>query len=101
MSKWTEIIEDKNGKISSAKVAYLIVTAALTWLMIHMELKDNTDATIVATVAAMGAGVVGLGKWNDASVERASMYPPPAPIIAPGPTTVINTNPVTQQGETQ
>jgi hypothetical protein len=65
-----ELIEERDGRLSSSRLAYLLVTLTLCAIAVSMEVHGRTDATILGIVAAMGAGVYGFNKQSEASVQK-------------------------------
>lgn len=73
MRDWSEIIQDQKGSLSSAKLAYLLVTAVLCFIAISMEIHGRTDATVLGIVAMMGAGVYGMNKAGETVTGNAEI----------------------------
>jgi len=93
MRRWTEIIEDDKGRLSSTRLSMLVGVGVLSAVVLMMTLAGKTDAGVIGIYAALCAGVYGIGKISSDNVEKASMNPPPVPqqpLAALGPTTVIS-----------
>lgn len=94
MNRWHELFEDNKERLSSTSTAYLFTVAILGFSTIFMTIfKAFTEAIGMAGVLAGMTGVTkATAKWNDSSVEKASMNPDPVE-KDPAPAVLMNVGP--------
>jgi len=93
LNRWREFIEDNKGIGSGTSLAFLFTVAVLGFCTLFMTFfRAYLEAVSMAGVLAGAAGLTKMtAKWNESSVEKASMNPDPAPVLPPVLTQNINT----------
>lgn len=74
MSKWSEIIDGDNGKISSIKLCTYVVILTLCYALLDAKSSDRASLATIAGLLALGQ----LGIQRTADVKMAAVNNPQA-----------------------
>lgn len=101
MSVWREMLQGDRGEGSASNAGFLLSVIVLSICTIYATIYGNETVTLGMSglLAAQTGGTKVFNKISDASVQRAKENPPPVPIAALGPTTIMNVGQTTEKKE--